>query len=1555
MKKIFLLLSLCISFTANIWSQQKWNAPTLPAASLNALGSSETVYLYNVDTDAFLTNGMTWNTNACATRLTNGDTKVSNTQQCNAVVSGTSVKIRLKNYSSHFISCLSANKNDIYVDQNKNADFIYAEVEPGSNVYTLTNKTFNSALDVTWTYGGHLTIIGGGGHTRWALVPETAITSGKYIVYKAKKQLYGIYKVLYDAGKAETYASALDEAYAEYVSANATVATVQTAARKLFELTYADISTPTDVSFLFNQTDMSGNASVSSWTSVACTYGWGEFERYHSPLSLKQTQNVPQGLYDVALHALYREDGQQGNAPVLKVAADNNVTVNIPLIGSIDYEVSNANDNNWTSGNLSNVPNGMQSATQALTHTDAVTWAKNINVGTGGQMSINIEMTSSEQWINWQGIRIIYKGLGSASLVESLKNTIAEAKALYGDGSRKGAEKLKTVIEEAEKICSDKNSTMQEIIAAESKLKEAMKTFQWESASVEYPVEMKDVIDNPSFEQGFEKWQQQEMAVQTNTSFALKSGNTYVEKWVSEGNSVGDASVKQVVANLPMGVYVLKAAAQNIQQNSTYPQRNAWIIANNDRTEVTGSAEYTLVFTNIENAATIGFEAKAATGNWLAVDYFRIYYAGGELADFKKALQAYIDAAKQYVGKKMQNSVAEAISLAISNGEAELLKDNADGYANVSTPLRTVVEDAEISIQAYADLANAIAKAEEKYGEGSMAGAEDFKAVIEKAKEINNNLDATLKEISDAIVSLEKAEFAYMLANPSGTVPTVKTDKRYARGAIAAFGRMSVTGVASNNILEQGFCWSTNPNPTVMDNRTTKFLTNNGHIYVMDMEPATVYYIRAYAITKTYAVGYGEVIKMSTLPQGRVTYWYNNGGDASHNQRINTALTIATTYWSNYTSIRGFNVSCTFSPGTPTADCGYGGNMRIGTNQGQRAGTCMHEMNHGIGGGTLDIWGGWSPSPLRTHINGDWTGDRANDVVRFWENRNELVITAAYDGAHWGVVAKGETYSDANTYHNKYPHNGAHLEPGAWAGPQNANDTEIFYIGNALINQGFCEDGLVPVNYYSGGFCLPAYVFEQDDNKKYYIKSESEAHGLYSSYLVERTNGNVKWMACKGEEVIANDSAAWYVSFTPDNQYYQFRNAATGRYLTFSANGTNGFKTVSNAALSSNEDFHLMRSRTDLKVGGSMTMRGYWMIHPETKNNPATLTASSNGFVTANALNLYDDAVNQRWLFLEADELKDFEKGVVANMKNDVSQLINNWRTVRRTSHIEEVDGVDAEFDAAIEQAVLGSLSIVDEASAKQITNDLNMAGMKFLSNSNPVSASSPFDLSFLIKNADISSNQDWSVKPAFSNSCGEFFETTFDMNQTINTLPAGTYKLSVQAFQRPGAYDAVYTAFNNGNNNVNAFLFLGSKTKKLKNIMEGARNSSIHGETVSVGSPAKYIPNSTASAAPYFTLGNYSNELFNKLEKDNSSLRVGIRCGSVNTAYWTCFDNFKLYYYGDMTEETITSIDSPRVDGVDTTPRAEIYTLQGVKINTSVELLPPGVYIVNKKKVMIR
>ena len=68
-----------------------------------------------------------------------------------------------------------------------------------------------------------------------------------------------------------------------------------------------------------------------------------------------------------------------------------------------------------------------------------------------------------------------------------------------------------------------------------------------------------------------------------------------------------------------------------------------------------------------------------------------------------------------------------------------------------------------------------------------------------------------------------------------------------------------------------------------------------------------------------------------------------------------------------------------------------------------------------------------------------------------------------------------------------YGINGAHEDTGS----------EVLYIGNGLITQALGEDGLPP----TGGFATPAYVFEQEDHVKYYLKNEDETAGLYTSYL----------------------------------------------------------------------------------------------------------------------------------------------------------------------------------------------------------------------------------------------------------------------------------------------------------------------------------------------------------------------------------------------------------------------------------------------------------------------
>lgn len=1555
MKKLLLsIIMICLWLPSNA---QTWSEPAVPGADLNSLTSTEIVYFYNVETDAFVINGMAWNTQACATRLANGDQKVSESQQAYAFVQDGKVKIRMKKFSSLFISCGSADANNIYVDQNNNPEFAYTETVDGSHVYTLKNTTFAADLDVTWAYGGHLTIANGGGHTKWAFIPETAITDGSYLLYKAKKQLYSLYKAICDEGKEEAYSKVLSKAYTAYTATDATAATITTASKTLFSEIYAELTQPVNVSFLFTNTDMTGNGSFEEWISGSCTFGYGVFETFHASLLLSQTQTVPQGIYDVVLHALYREDATSGTAPTLTVKGSTTTSAKVPALGTINYNIGNANNNNWIEGGTGYQPNGMQSSAQAHAHQDAVTRAEGAVVGSDGTLRITLNMTSTEQWLTWQGVEIIYQGIGSGSVNEELGITITVAENHYGDGTEKGAVNLKTVIDKAKVVYTDENATVQAIMEVNSELKTAITTFLEVSASIDKPLERFELILNRSFENGFDHWTQQNMATQSNSAFSYKSGTNYVEKWVGAGESVGNAYVAQDVKNIPLGIYILKASAQNIQEGSAALQKNAYIFANNSTMDVNAAGEYSLIFTNIESHALVGFKAESATGNWLSCDNFRLYYAGGEFEDFKAELQSYVEKAKTYTDKKIETSVLARLLETITAAETELQKTTADGYPVVAEPLREATEAAQVSLAAFEALQSAIDAAEEIYGDGNLNDADKLLSAINNAKAVNDNLESTQAEMAEEFVELEKATFEFRVANGSGVVPTVVTDTRYARGAIAAFGRMTVSGVASSNIIEQGFCWSTDPNPTVLDNRSTQYLENNGRIYVMNMEPATLCYIRAYAITKDYAVGYGDSMRISTLPQGKVTYWYNNGGDEAHNNRINTALTVATTYWSNYTSIQGFNVSCTFSPGTPTADCGYGGGMRIGTNMGQRAGTCMHEMSHGIGSGTLDIWGGWVESPLRTSINGDWAGDRANEAVRFWENRNDLTITAAYDGAHWGVVPQGETYSSDNIYHNKYPHNGAHLEPGAWAGPKNWNDTEIFYIGNALINQGFCEDGLIPVNFYSGAFCLPAYVFEHHDNKKYYIKNEAEERGLLSSYLIEGNNKRIQWVEASAEEVALNDSAAWYISFNPQLQYYQFKNVATGRYMSYSASGSNGIKMADKVTPTTNENFHLMKGRVDVVVGKGTqktTNRGYWIIHPENKSNPDCLVANTNKKTGATTLNLYNEAAYQRWLILDAEETTALEEGTKTVYAEELRQLIKDIRELAETPHIEEVNSVLSNLENDLLNIESKAENATAASTVQVLIEEARTACLTFLADVVPADVNAPFDISFLIKNASIKDNTGWSITPTYNYSCGEFFEMTFNFYQRLKAMPAGTYKLKAQAFQRPGDYTTAYNNYTAGTDNTVATLYAGSTSKTIKHIASEAGDTKISTQDVSVGSPAKYIPNTMYSASLYFNKDLYENEVVTTLANDNSNLTVGLKSTSYNTSYWTVFDNFRLYYYGSMTADDVIN-DIKEVQNYMDSDNTEIYNLQGVKVGTSIEGLPKGIYIVNKKKVFVK
>ncbi len=64
-------------------------------------------------------------------------------------------------------------------------------------------------------------------------------------------------------------------------------------------------------------------------------------------------------------------------------------------------------------------------------------------------------------------------------------------------------------------------------------------------------------------------------------------------------------------------------------------------------------------------------------------------------------------------------------------------------------------------------------------------------------------------------------------------------------------------------VTAKGVCWSTSPNPTITDNKTTDGTGTNGFASTVTFTINTVYYVRAYA-TNSFGTGYGNQVTFTT-------------------------------------------------------------------------------------------------------------------------------------------------------------------------------------------------------------------------------------------------------------------------------------------------------------------------------------------------------------------------------------------------------------------------------------------------------------------------------------------------------------------------------------------------------------------------------------------------------------------------------------------------------------------------------------------------------------------
>ncbi len=210
------------------------------------------------------------------------------------------------------------------------------------------------------------------------------------------------------------------------------------------------------------------------------------------------------------------------------------------------------------------------------------------------------------------------------------------------------------------------------------------------------------------------------------------------------------------------------------------------------------------------------------------------------------------------------------------------------------------------------------------------------------------------------------------------------------------------------------------------------------------------------------------------------------------------------------------------------------------------------------------------------------------------------------------------------------------------------------------------------------------------------------------------------------------------------------------------------------------------------------------------------------------------------------------------------------------------------------------------------------------------------------------------------------------DLSTNVEGLPAGVYRLTVNAFFRNGDHQTIYYPAEDENNpggvqyygqpdtesNSVAYLYAGGMENDvlIPSILDGSDAAPGEGATVKSAEGVTYHYPQYINQAPwFFRLGAYKVHTFVEVA-EGEDLPVGIvKDEQVYEHDWIVADNFRLLYFGpDTTKEEamsgveeVTAVAAEKVNFDN-----RIFNLQGVQVtNTNT----PGIYIQNGKKFVVK
>lgn len=280
-----------------------------------------------------------------------------------------------------------------------------------------------------------------------------------------------------------------------------------------------------------------------------------------------------------------------------------------------------------------------------------------------------------------------------------------------------------------------------------------------------------------------------------------------------------------------------------------------------------------------------------------------------------------------------------------------------------------------------------------------------------------------------------------------------------------------------------------------------------------------------------------------------------------------------------------------------------------------------------------------------------------------------------------------------------------------------------------------------------------------------------------------------------------------------------------------------------------------------------------------------------------------------------------YEENEASSTTSETAKGLYNAAVATAQGIYDNGTAADAEIPAAIKA--------LNEGVTKYVINDIIA----------DASEAKPADITKVIANSDFAtmSSTGWDVKDGTMGfqsgnnvEAGEFFNCTFNLQQTLVGLPAGMYRLTTQAFYRNGS-DASAKVDGSDDQlkydvNENAYLYFSDKeipTEEGKKVATELPENKQAIKTITAHKIAEdkwndvglsdngglkkmddgmYIPDNMITAQAFFKSdagSAYDSEPLNFNYDGNSDFRIGLIKNVTVTNDWTIVKNFKLYYLG--------------------------------------------------------